>query len=173
MNRAMLCLVALFALVLLSGSLWAKEVVGNPVGSDMSKLEKGLFSRDLSGSEQRTGDVPLLIAKKRSKAKKKPAAGDTSSTAGGDNTTVSIDINKATEKQLTVLPLVDKDLAKAIVTYRQEHPFKVPEDIMNVPGVGPSKYRIFKHLIKVEQPGEGAAGESPQVSPEQLAATAA
>ncbi|MCX6355506.1 MAG: helix-hairpin-helix domain-containing protein [Candidatus Aureabacteria bacterium] len=170
MNRAIVCLVALFAIMLLSGSLWAKGMLGNPAGSDMTKLEESFFSRNFSGSEQGSSDVPLLIAKKKSKGKKKAAEVETSSPGGG---TVSLDINKATEKELTVLPLVDKDLAKAIVTYRQAHPFKAPEDIMNVPGVGPAKYRIFKRLIKVGQPGEGAVGESPQVSPEQPAATAA
>lgn len=46
-------------------------------------------------------------------------------------------------------PLQEKD-AKAIVEYRKEHPFRIPEEIFRVPSLDGTYYTINKDRIKVK-----------------------
>lgn len=147
-----------FALVL-CGVLWANGMEGvqrNPVTPGLCKAPlQGELTWGASGMDQ----APLLLAKKKKKKKKSAGAGESSGGGG----TISLDLNKATEKEFTILPLVDKEKAQAIVKYREQQPFKTTEEITNVPGITPCMYRIFKHLIKVEEQkpaDEEAAPES-------------
>lgn len=75
-----------------------------------------------------------------------PTAGPPSS--GGD----LLDINIATKDELDALPGIGPTTAQNIVTYRDENgPFSSIEDIMNVPGVGPSTFDAIKNLITAGQ----------------------
>jgi hypothetical protein len=94
--------------------------------------------------------APLLLAKKKKSKKKKKKGEDEDVSAGGGG--VKIDPNTAKLMELMVLPLVDEPTAQAIIAHR---PYKTADDLIKVPEVGPSKYRIFKHLIEVKQ-AEGA-----------------
>lgn len=59
-----------------------------------------------------------------------------------------IDINSATAKELDLLPGIGPVLADAIVRYRTDNgPFRRPEDIKNVPGIGEKTYQRFAGLI--------------------------
>ncbi len=59
-----------------------------------------------------------------------------------------ININTADAKQLEALPGIGPAIAERIVQYRQAHgPFKNPEDIKNVQGIGDKKYEAIKDLI--------------------------
>ncbi|ODN31104.1 ComEA family DNA-binding protein [Fervidobacterium thailandense] len=60
-----------------------------------------------------------------------------------------LDINLATQEELETLPGIGPSKAKAIVEYRKLQPFKRPEDLMNVPGIGPKTYEKLKNRIKV------------------------
>lgn len=62
-----------------------------------------------------------------------------------------ININTATAKELTKLDGVGDKLAKAIVDYRTKSgPFKAPEDLMKVKGIGEKKYAALKAMISVQ-----------------------
>ena len=53
--------------------------------------------------------------------------------------TRQIDVNSASEKELTALPGVGPAKARAIVEWRTEHgPFRAVDDLARVPGIGPS-----------------------------------
>lgn len=53
----------------------------------------------------------------------------------------SLDINTATESELTQLPGVGPGLARRIVEYRTSNgPFQTVDDLQNVSGIGPSKF---------------------------------
>lgn len=68
-----------------------------------------------------------------------------------------IDLNAATEEQLTTLPGVGPSKAKAIVEYRQATPFRKVEEVMNVRGFGESTFESLKEKITVGAAESGAA----------------
>jgi competence protein ComEA len=61
-----------------------------------------------------------------------------------------LNINKASQDELTQLPGIGSTKAEEIIHYRQEHgPFTNKEDIMNVSGIGETTYNQIKDLITV------------------------
>ncbi len=58
-----------------------------------------------------------------------------------------ININTANKQELMTLKYVGEATAEKIIEYRKAHPFEVPEDIMNVKGVGPKTYEANKDRI--------------------------
>ncbi len=67
--------------------------------------------------------------------------------AGGDK----ININKADAEALTQLKKIGPTISARIVEYRVKNgPFKSPEDIMNVKGVGQKTYDGIKDQIVVK-----------------------
>lgn len=61
---------------------------------------------------------------------------------------VKININKATVKELKKLKQVGAKVAEKIVDFREKNgPFKKPEDIMKVPGIGPKIFEQNKDII--------------------------
>ena len=67
--------------------------------------------------------------------------------------TGKININTAPADQLVQLKGVGPDYAAAIVAYREaEGPFKAPEDLMKVKGIGPKTFETNKDMIVVEDP---------------------
>lgn len=73
-----------------------------------------------------------------------------------------IHFNVASEENLAKAPGITKGIAEAIVKYRQEKgPFKVPEDLLKVPGITPAIYKQMNpqkgtegDLYTVPRPGE-------------------
>ena len=62
-----------------------------------------------------------------------------------------ININTATVEELAQLDRVGPSYADKIVAFRQENgPFKVPEDIMLVAGIGQKTFEINKDRIVVK-----------------------
>lgn len=61
-----------------------------------------------------------------------------------------VDINSADAEELMTLPGIGEELARRIVSYRQEHgPFRVKEGLMNVSGVGQTLYESLEDRITV------------------------
>ena len=66
---------------------------------------------------------------------------------GGDG---KININIATQSELTDLPGIGATLASRIVDYRRQHgDFQRIEDIRNVSGIGEKRYEAIEHMITV------------------------
>lgn len=80
------------------------------------------------------------------------AEGDSNSTSGSpSNSNSKININKATESELTTIPGIGESTAQKIITYREENgKFKSVEDLKNVSGIGDSKYEKMKDYISVK-----------------------
>lgn len=73
-------------------------------------------------------------------------------TVGVPNTSVTplINLNSATSDQLDTLPGVGPSTAKAIISYRnRKGPFVKVEDLLNVPGIGPSKVAAIRDQVTV------------------------
>ena len=60
-----------------------------------------------------------------------------------------VNINTATEQQLEALPGIGPAIAKRIVTFRTDHPFKNIEEIMDVKGIGSKLFDKIKALITI------------------------
>jgi len=62
-----------------------------------------------------------------------------------------ININTASQLELTLLPGIGEKLAQRIVDYRDAHgPFAAPEEIMNVSGIGEGKYEAIREAITTD-----------------------
>ena len=64
--------------------------------------------------------------------------------------TEKINLNTATMEQLQELPGVGPVTARRIVDYRENSPFSVPEDLMQVKGIGQKTFAKLKDLVTVE-----------------------
>lgn len=60
-----------------------------------------------------------------------------------------LNINTCSTKELESLPGIGEVIANRVVEYRNTSGFQKPEDIMNVSGIGDSKYEQIKDLITV------------------------
>jgi competence protein ComEA len=69
-----------------------------------------------------------------------------------------VDINTASDTELTALPGVGDALAQRIVEYREKQgPFTAPEQLMNVRGIGEKSFAKLRDRLSV---GKAAPAES-------------
>jgi competence protein ComEA len=61
-----------------------------------------------------------------------------------------VNLNSASADELARLPGIGAAKAKAIVEYRSEEPFKKPEDLRKVKGIGDKLYEQLKDQITVD-----------------------
>ena len=64
-----------------------------------------------------------------------------------------ININTASVEELTQLKGIGPNHAAKIIAYREKNgPFKIPEDLIQVPGIGRKTFEKIKDVIVVEVP---------------------
>lgn len=68
-----------------------------------------------------------------------------------------IDLNRATVAELMRLPGVGEKRAQAIVAHRQRQPFRRPEDVLAVKGLGPAWFAKVKGSLAIASPAAPAA----------------
>ena len=108
-------------------------------------VEDGTKIKIPSASEEDIGDDDIIDSK----------SGDNiiieENTISSNNSTQTININKATDKEFETLPGIGPSLASKIIEYRNQNgKFGSIEDIKNVNGIGDSKYEKIKNLITVK-----------------------
>ena len=108
-------------------------------------VEDGTKIKIPSASEEDIGDEDIIDSK----------SGDNiiieENAVPSNNSTQTININKATEKEFETLPGIGPSLASKIIEYRNQNgKFGSIEDIKNVNGIGDSKYEKIKDLITVK-----------------------
>lgn len=68
----------------------------------------------------------------------------------GAQTAPKLDLNKADQHKLQVLPNVGPTVAKRIIQYRQQHgDFKSVKQLKNIKGVGQKTLQDLKQLVRV------------------------
>jgi competence ComEA-like helix-hairpin-helix protein len=77
-----------------------------------------------------------------------PAPGSAQANPAKPEVTKRVNINSADSSQLTMLPRVGPSVADRIVEYRKDNgPFKKPEDLMLVQGIGEKTFQLIKPYI--------------------------
>lgn len=80
----------------------------------------------------------------------------------GRATPAAVNLNTATVDQLAALPGLGERMAQRIVEYRQKNgPFKKPEDLLNVKGIGEKNFLRLKSLVTAAPP-KAEARQTPQ-----------
>ena len=73
-------------------------------------------------------------------------AGQVQSAKKGTVTGV-INVNNATREELMQLPGIGKVKADAIITYREQHRFEVPQDLTKVSGIGTALFNQLQEKL--------------------------
>jgi len=80
-----------------------------------------------------------------------PGTSVASDEAGAEAAAGMLDLNTATAAELDRLPGIGPTLAGAIVQYRDQNgPFRSVEELLNVPGIGPTRFAQLRPLVRVE-----------------------
>ncbi|MDR0966897.1 MAG: helix-hairpin-helix domain-containing protein [Myxococcales bacterium] len=76
-----------------------------------------------------------------------------------------VNINTATVQQLTLLPGIGESIARRIVDYRSQKPFKKAEELRGVKGIGEQTYHKISRFLSVSgQTTLSARSEKPAKS---------
>ena len=76
-----------------------------------------------------------------------PANANTQTTAPA----ARVNVNTASEEELSKLPFIGPKLAADIVQYRKQYgPFRRPEHLMLIQGISEKRYRSIQNLITTE-----------------------
>lgn len=166
---------ALLALLSCGGVAQAGVAGGDSARSRAALLGRQGFVEEFISAGNVQENTPILLAKKSwssAKRKKMRAKGSYVSKGGGGGA-IQIDPNTDELKKLMMLPLLTQEEADAIIEYRKKERIDTPEEMLEIKGIQPSHYRIYKHLIVVREeaglgeaeaeaaaPQLGAAGES-------------
>ncbi|MBI4373440.1 MAG: helix-hairpin-helix domain-containing protein [Deltaproteobacteria bacterium] len=63
-----------------------------------------------------------------------------------------VNLNTASVSELMLLPGIGKAKAEAIVAYRQAHPFKSPQELTEIKGIGPKMLQKMERYLTVTGP---------------------
>ena len=94
--------------------------------------------------------IALMLVASAAGAAEKPAktSGQTSTVSATVGSDAKVNINTASAKELTTLGGVGPKLAERIVEYRDAHgPFKKPEDLKKVDGVGKAVFERNRERV--------------------------
>ncbi|GAE90588.1 helix-hairpin-helix domain-containing protein [Acetivibrio straminisolvens] len=151
------------------GGMQAVASEGNTVGKSVasgSSSSKGASAKTVSGKTEKNSSGSAASKNNSGQNNQSEAAigititkdsggaviGENESKNANNSTSdTKININTATVDQLDSLPGIGPSIAAKIVAYREQNgDFKAIEDIMNVSGIGQSKFNNIKDFITVK-----------------------
>jgi competence ComEA-like helix-hairpin-helix protein len=109
----------------------------------------GLLERTLADPDSAEQWQPLTRDDSLDDARRDSAAKPSGSGGGKKLPSSPVDLNTASKEELMKLPGVGEKTAMAIVEARRRHPFRRPEDIMEVKGIGRKKFENMRPYIIV------------------------
>jgi hypothetical protein len=148
---------ALLALLSCGGGAQASVAGGDSALSRAALLGKQGFVQEFISAGTVQENTPIILAKRKKSSKKKKSSTD-EDVSGGAGGTIQIDPNTAEIEKLMMLPLLTREEAEAIIEYRKTNRIDTPEEMLEIKGIEPTKYRIFRHLIVIRE--EAGAGET-------------
>jgi hypothetical protein len=92
-------------------------------------------------------------------------ARDTERLLGGLPQAERLELNFASREQIEALPGIGPTLAERILEHRKTRPFRYVEDLMEVSGIGPGRFRRLEPLVRVDGPQSAAPDESSAAGP--------
>ncbi len=122
------------------------EIKRGSILNDVVEMAGGLTS------EAAREDIDLVMILNSNITVKIPKEGDELVTISSENVNEDsglVNINTADKEMLKTLPGIGDVMADSIIEYRQDNVFEEKEDLMNVKGIGQSKYDKVKDLICV------------------------
>ncbi len=123
------------------------ELAGGSRAIDAIDAAGGL----LGAADQSAVNLARVVADGEQISVARQGAGGSAGGSANPSTGVrsgKIDLNTATEAQLDTLPGVGPATASKIVSDRNENgPFRTVDDLLRVPGIGPSKFDALKDLV--------------------------
>lgn len=109
-----------------------------------------VFIPSRSSPSPRVTTAPRLKPTRTSVAPSPVPVGSAPNVTTTPGATIRVNINSATSDQLDTLPGVGPATAKAIISYRtRKGPFAKVEDLLNVPGIGPTKVAALREFVFV------------------------
>ncbi len=70
----------------------------------------------------------------------------------------TVNLNKATEAELVKLPGIGPSRAQAIIAQRKRRPFRRPEEILRVRGIGRKTFQRLRPYLRVKDPPKPRGG---------------
>ncbi len=97
-------------------------------------------------------EVPAAADQTPGSPRLSAGSGQSDAVASEAQPAIPLDINRADGEALQTLPGIGPVLAQRILAYRESHgPFRRPEELMNVPGVGAKRYARLQATVRVAE----------------------
>lgn len=111
-------------------------------------------SRFINHAQKLTDELVIYVPKKGEELEQAPVpvtTNSSSTSSAAKNESEMVNINSATESELTTLPGIGPSKAAAIIAYRDENgAFQTIEDLKNVSGIGDKTFEKLQPFINVK-----------------------